>query len=600
VAQSQGMSGVSEDWALVEALRAGDPLAFEQVFRHYYPALRTLAERRLGSRDEAEDAVQEAFERALKSFGGFGTHGEYQLGAWLSRIVTHVCYDHLSRRTRELNVAERVGVQPPGPDIADAVTDPPVMRQVSAAVADLPDAQRVAWVLRELVGLEYSDLAHQVGISEVNARARVSRAKTALQRRLYLLQGSLGGILLMPAAVVRVFLRRRNRWSNPVPGAGAGVYSSSAGAVYSTSPAVQLGVSQLASAPVVQSAVLSMGSLRGIVVGLAAAVAATTGTVAATTAAADGQSTVVVATARPIAKPTLVVDSATSPATVPPTSAPPVSTSPATVPPTSAPPVSTSSATPPPTSTTVAGHESETPPWLNLALTSPGAGTGPSPKGATASTVPSSATTVAPAPPPAATCPWTIPPVPAPPPQSTQVFSTVQTSPVDLSTVGNTPSFNIGTGLRPVAPDQPEISAFIQLQACTPPLAPGLSFTILDGDLTAVASGALVSTVGTADHPGYLYRGDVTPQGSKFPAGVTSFFAAQLTLDRPSNTAQLTLVFLTALLASPGPGTTTTTAPTTTASTTTPTITPATTAEALLNGVWSPPAGMSIWSTGEK
>ena len=80
------------DRALIEAHCAGDEAAFPVIVGAHYRALLTQAHRRLGSRVEAEDAVQETFERAYR--GLCRVNGEYRIGAWLSRILANVCTDH--------------------------------------------------------------------------------------------------------------------------------------------------------------------------------------------------------------------------------------------------------------------------------------------------------------------------------------------------------------------------------------------------------------------------------------------------------------------------------------------------------------------------
>ena len=85
------LRGECGDQALVEAHRSGDPEAFAEIVRLYYPMLLAQAERRVGSRAEAEDVVQEVFERALKAIDRFGG------GVPTSRLVDQ---DHLPRLPR--------------------------------------------------------------------------------------------------------------------------------------------------------------------------------------------------------------------------------------------------------------------------------------------------------------------------------------------------------------------------------------------------------------------------------------------------------------------------------------------------------------------
>jgi len=189
---------------LVLAHLAGDPDAFDDIVRRYYPALLAHARRRLFDDRLAEDAVQETFLKAYRALPGFS--GEYQLGAWLHRIVNNVCNDEGARRNRESYANERWAalVEPVGAGPEEYGERQEVRARVAAAVDKLPANYREALVLRDVMDYEYADVAVAAGISEDNARARVSRARAALRR---LVEGSvaLGG------AFVGGF-KRAGRW----------------------------------------------------------------------------------------------------------------------------------------------------------------------------------------------------------------------------------------------------------------------------------------------------------------------------------------------------------------------------------------------------
>src|SRR5688572_4626807 len=89
-----------EEHALVRAHQAGDPDAFAEITSAYRATLLAHAQRRLGDRDAAHDALQETLLRAYRAIDRFG--GDQLLGAWLHRIVDNVCNDELARRRREV------------------------------------------------------------------------------------------------------------------------------------------------------------------------------------------------------------------------------------------------------------------------------------------------------------------------------------------------------------------------------------------------------------------------------------------------------------------------------------------------------------------
>jgi len=176
-----------DDRLLIEAHQAGDPAAFTEIVRQYYGQLYRQALRRLASREEAEDAVQETFLRAYRSLDRFGLDGSWRLGAWLGRILSNVCIDlarDRQRRLEQLNSASSRELVTKSPDPSEAVGDAVALAKIHDALTALPDSQRQAFELRALEELSYRDIASRLGISEDNARTRVQRARSSLRRAL--------------------------------------------------------------------------------------------------------------------------------------------------------------------------------------------------------------------------------------------------------------------------------------------------------------------------------------------------------------------------------------------------------------------------------
>ncbi|WP_461079418.1 RNA polymerase sigma factor [Streptomyces deserti] len=158
----------------------GDDDAFALLVRRHSSPLLALAHHLLGNRADAEDAVQEAFLSAWRRLPEF-RHGA-SFGTWMYRIVTNRCLNIL-RRPRAVPLD---GV--PEPADRDASVSPPSVAEADAAAAALSHAlralrpeQRACWVLRELHGLHYEEIAQVTGASEQTVRGRLFRARRALQ-----------------------------------------------------------------------------------------------------------------------------------------------------------------------------------------------------------------------------------------------------------------------------------------------------------------------------------------------------------------------------------------------------------------------------------
>jgi len=179
----------------------GDPTAFDDIVRWYYPALYGHARRNLGDDRLAEDAVQETFLRAYRALPAFA--GEYQLGAWLHRIIANVCATEGVRRAKDFDAEQRWTALPSSEGVSpeDVFEQSEALTRVVSAIQQLPESYRDALLQRDVLDLEYAEMADRQGITEDNARARVSRARAALRR---MVEGTVA---------VGALLRRGTRWA---------------------------------------------------------------------------------------------------------------------------------------------------------------------------------------------------------------------------------------------------------------------------------------------------------------------------------------------------------------------------------------------------
>ena len=134
---------------------------------------------------DAEDLVQTAYLRALKSFGGF--HG-VNSRAWLLTIVRNACYTWLQqKRARGTAVAfdeEIHGARSDAIDPEKLLLSEDQKQSVRRAVEELPLELREVVVLRELEGLSYKEIATIAEIPLGTVMSRLSRARERLRRSL--------------------------------------------------------------------------------------------------------------------------------------------------------------------------------------------------------------------------------------------------------------------------------------------------------------------------------------------------------------------------------------------------------------------------------
>jgi len=138
--------------------------------------LRAAAYRMLGSRSEAEDAVQEAWLRLSRT----DTTGVDNLGGWLTTVVARICLDMLRSRTARseepLDEAPAVAADAVDPE-AEAVLADSIGVALLVILQTLSPAERLAFVLHDMFDLPYAEIAPIVGRTENTAAQLAARAR---------------------------------------------------------------------------------------------------------------------------------------------------------------------------------------------------------------------------------------------------------------------------------------------------------------------------------------------------------------------------------------------------------------------------------------
>ncbi|WP_298992010.1 RNA polymerase sigma factor SigM [uncultured Pseudokineococcus sp.] len=177
-----------DDAALLRAHVRGEPDAFAELVRRHGPRLWAVALGVLGDREEAADAVQDAFVSALRGADRF--RGEAAVTTWLHRIVVNASLDRLRRarvrRTVPLDAPAPGGGDAPRGAVerlaarGDAAADVDLEVDVRAALDRLPDHQRAALVLVDLQDLPVAEAAGVLGVAVGTVKSRCARGRTAL------------------------------------------------------------------------------------------------------------------------------------------------------------------------------------------------------------------------------------------------------------------------------------------------------------------------------------------------------------------------------------------------------------------------------------
>lgn len=174
-----------DDWELIRRCRAGAPEAFEPLVRRHESRALAYAGSLLGGRAEAEDAVQEAFIRAYRNLDGLEKGSSF--APWFRAILRNECLDRLksARRRREQDWPEE-GPEPASrsAEAEDRLEREALARAVRVAVGELDSGHRAVFVLREMDGLSYGEIAEELGISDGTVASRLHHARRTLKELL--------------------------------------------------------------------------------------------------------------------------------------------------------------------------------------------------------------------------------------------------------------------------------------------------------------------------------------------------------------------------------------------------------------------------------
>ena len=170
-----------DESGLLERARSGDQSAFATLVERHQNRAFALALRMVGSREEAEEIVQDAFVRVWRALPRF--RGESRFSTWLYQIVLRRCYDGRRmlgvRRAREAPLDETFEAS--ATDTNGSVERLDAARDVEPLVASLPDAQRAAITLYYLEERSIEEVARTMGIPAGTVKTHLHRARASLR-----------------------------------------------------------------------------------------------------------------------------------------------------------------------------------------------------------------------------------------------------------------------------------------------------------------------------------------------------------------------------------------------------------------------------------
>ncbi|HET6681776.1 MAG TPA: RNA polymerase sigma factor [Gemmatimonadaceae bacterium] len=164
--------------SIVQRAKRGDTSAFAALVEHYYARCLRFALHMVGNREDAEEAVQDAFVRVHGALPRYDERDRFE--PWLFRILANRCRTLLGRELRTARVLV-FGEPAQEPSAAPDVEHSMLRQELMDALDQLPTAQREAFLLHHVEGLEYDQISAITGAGVSALKMRVKRATDVLR-----------------------------------------------------------------------------------------------------------------------------------------------------------------------------------------------------------------------------------------------------------------------------------------------------------------------------------------------------------------------------------------------------------------------------------
>jgi len=167
-----------EDWEIISRVLAGDTSAFAALVRRYQNAVLCFCRNMIRDSHEAEDLAQDVFVAAYGNLRSYDA-ARCKLPTWLLTIARNKCLNLIKKRRPRPMADLPPAASPRTPH--DCLEGKELIEHLDRALDALPEDQKTAFVLAEMVGLSADEAAAVEGVPPGTFRSRLSRAKAALR-----------------------------------------------------------------------------------------------------------------------------------------------------------------------------------------------------------------------------------------------------------------------------------------------------------------------------------------------------------------------------------------------------------------------------------
>lgn len=172
----------ASEQALVEAARAGDRGALEQLLERVQPRVFSFGLKMCGDREDAREVLQDTLLAVARTVRDF--RGASSLSTWLYTIARSFCIKRRRRPRREEPLDDAADLRDPAPDPEARAANEQIEKQLLAAMSELAPMYREVLVLRDGEGLTAPETAEVLGVSVDAVKSRLHRARVEVRDRL--------------------------------------------------------------------------------------------------------------------------------------------------------------------------------------------------------------------------------------------------------------------------------------------------------------------------------------------------------------------------------------------------------------------------------
>lgn len=184
---------LASDEEIVKRVLGGEIDSYEILMRRYNQRLFRIGHAYLKDEDEIEDSIQSAYLKAYEQLKNFQHRSGFS--TWLIRIFINEMLARMKKKERFRNYIDSVSNEskvydtsdPGGPVMSNpynSTINNELKNILEKAVSELPEKYRTVFIMREIEEMSLSEISKCLGISEVNVKVRVSRAKHFLRESL--------------------------------------------------------------------------------------------------------------------------------------------------------------------------------------------------------------------------------------------------------------------------------------------------------------------------------------------------------------------------------------------------------------------------------